>query len=128
MRFNAGSSYLNEKDWNSISEYFKPLITGLKNISTDLLLQLEYGVRWPVIELSREDNERIDSFKLSLNSNYLEDEKIFFELIHTEFSKKRFCNPCLEKTEKLSIYSLKEMKDHLFILQDIERRLSNEIY
>ena len=127
MKFNAGASYLKENEWDSMSVYLEPLVGELANISKELSLKLECGKRWPAIELSRKNGEKIDSFKLSLNSNYLEDKQVFFEFVYNQFSKKIFGGGSVEKTEALGSYNPQEMKNFKFVLEDVKNKLKNKV-
>lgn len=127
MKFNAGASYLEENKWDSISVYLDPFVSGLTSISNELSLKVECGKRWPAIELSRKAGEKIDSFKLSLNSNYLEDEQVFFELAYNQFSKKIFGSTSVEKAEILGSYSLRDMEDLKFVLNDVKSKLTSKL-
>lgn len=127
MKFNAGASYLKENEWDSMSVYLEPLVGELANISKEFSLKLECGKRWPAIELSRKNGEKIDSFKLSLNSNYLEDKQVFFEFVYNQFSKKIFGGSSVEKTEALGSYNPQEMKNFKFVLEDVKNKLKNKV-
>ncbi|MDP5211318.1 hypothetical protein [Microbulbifer sp. 2205BS26-8] len=123
MKYNAGASYLKENEWNSISVYLDPFVDDLISISNEQSLKFECGKRWPSLEMSRERRGILESFKLSLNSNYLEDNRVFFEFFYNKFSKKIFGNASVEKTEILGSYSLQEMNDFNSVLNDIKSKL-----
>ncbi|WHI49205.1 hypothetical protein P3339_11960 [Microbulbifer sp. MLAF003] len=123
MKYNAGASYLKEIEWDSISIYLEPFINDLIGVSKEQSLKFEHGKRWPYLEMSRERRGVVESFKFSLNSNYLEDKKIFFEFFYNKFSKKIFGEVSVEKTEILDVYSLQEMNDYKSVLNDIKNNL-----
>ncbi len=128
MKFNAGASYLKESEWDSMSAYLEPFVSGLASVSKKFSLNLKCGTRWPAIELSKKVGGKIDSFKLLLNGDYLEDEQVFFELVYSRFSKKMFGAACVEKTENLGSYNLGEMSNYEFVLKDIESKLTNKLH
>lgn len=127
MKFNAGASYLKESEWGSISVYLDPFISELINISKGVPLDVKCSQRWPSIELSRKKNGTIDSFKFLLNSSYLDDNKIFFELIYTQFQEKFFGGGVVNKTETLGRYSLQDMNDVEVVLEDITVKLTDKM-
>jgi hypothetical protein len=53
MKFNAGASYIKEREWVSISVYLDPFVSELISVSKEILFDFECGQRWPAIELSK---------------------------------------------------------------------------
>lgn len=127
MEFNAEASYLKENEWSSISVYLEPFTNEIIKVSKELSLDFKCSQRWPSIELSRKKYGKIDTFKLSLNSSYLEDNQVFFEFIYNQFSKKIFGEVSVEKIEALGSYSLQDMQNFEFVLEDIKIKLTNKI-
>ena len=123
MEFNAGASYLTENEWIATSKYLNPLFDKSLLVAEQLNLNCTSSQRWPMIELSDKNFSSNNVFKFSLNSNYMQDGKIFFELIHQQFSRKWLMNKTAIKSEILATYTLEDLRSVNTVVADIRGRI-----
>lgn len=82
--YSETSGYLTSKEWESIQQLLAITKNTCNKISAKYKFKVFRDSRWPATGIEIKSGIKSKYIKLSLNPNYLEDKKIFFEL--REFS------------------------------------------
>ncbi len=123
MIYNSGASYLTESEWNSTARYLKPFIDEFLLAAKRLKLDFQRSQRWPMLTLSDSSFCVISEFKFTLNSGYMQDREIFFELIHQRFTKKWMIRKSTAEATILATYTLEDLQDVQRVMRGVEEKI-----
>lgn len=123
MKYNAGASYLTEELWNSTATFLDPFVPQLSSFAKAHSFDFETNIRWPAIEWSKRNLGRLTVYRLALNSNYLEDNRINFELVRMCFKVGLLGRRMLEEKNTLAVYGELQIKNVSNVCLDIENKV-----
>src|SRR5690606_14820893 len=124
MIYNSRASYLTESEWNSTARYLEPFIDEFLLTAKRLKLDCQRSQRWPMLTLSDSGLCNISEFKFSLNSGYMQDGEIFFELIHQRFIKKCLIKKNTIETTVLATYTLDDLQNVQRVMESVEEKIT----
>lgn len=118
--YSETSGYLTSKEWDSIHHLLTTVKESCEKLAAKYKFQVFQDSRWPATGIQIKSGLKHKYIKLSLNANYLEDKKIFFELRKsTIISIPIVCNKILEN-RVVDIFSEEQLTDKIFINQKFE--------
>jgi len=127
MKFNNGASYLNKEDWDKTSVYLDMLKPILEPIAKKFNLNVRCGSRWPYIELYEQSFKNLNSFRVLLGEELLENNEIVFHLVHQLFTRNILLKMKVVNSEKLNTYDVENFSDLKKISSDIEQWLNKKM-
>ena len=123
MIFNSGASYLTASEWNSTARYLEPFIDEFLLAAKRLKLGCRRSQRWPMLTLSDSGLCNVREFKFSLNSGYMQDGEIFFELVHQRFEKRWLVKRSLVEMAVLATYTVDDLQNVQRVMESVEEKI-----